>query len=148
MTQLGNRQFDVFMLGDSYSGLLDLQVSDDANVAYGPAVAVQKFLAVLLSRKGSDPLNTASGTSFLAYKDSGKLRTEPLVTMLFSSSAHDAVSQLESARRADSPDDEEVQRVEIESVQVTADTVTIVANLVTLAGSTFEFTVPFRLGTE
>ena len=145
-TNIGQRDVDLYLMGTSAEGQLDMDLSDGGAVVAGPVAAAQKFLAVLLCRKGSDPIDADYGTSFVGMATSGRLRNQPIAEMVLMDSIQDALTQLRTVREDDSPLDEEVAKVDIESVSVAVDSLDVELTLTTMAGTTTTFLVPVRLG--
>ncbi len=140
-----SRPIDVYLLGSVARGTLTLSLDNgDALGAYGPAAAVQKFLVNFLTRRGSNIAAPTRGTGFMQQMTSGRFRNEAEVTMGFSAAVSDVLSYLQGIREDSDPDDEQPAAVTLTSVTLLADSVTIAATLITAAGTSVPFTVPFK----
>ena len=140
-----SRNVDAYLLGDSASGPLSLEMSSGGRMAYGPAAAVQKFLIFFLTKKGSVSTDPDYGTSFMNQLTTGQLRNEAEISMAFTQAAADTLSYLASIRTDDHDTDEEIVAVEVGDISITATTVTISARLHLLSASTITFVAPFEL---
>jgi hypothetical protein len=145
MIELG-RDYDIYLLGNTVKGQLDMRVNKDGLLAFGPAAAVQKFLANFLLTRGTDVTSPSRGTLFMRQLVSGQLRTESQVTMAFATAAHDTLLYLAGIRGVDADPDEEPVAVEVEHVVVAVNSVSVEASLRTAAGRTLNFSVPLSLG--
>ncbi|MFA5525220.1 MAG: hypothetical protein WC992_00145 [Acholeplasmataceae bacterium] len=134
---------DLYLLGEQDNGRLTLRVNRDAQVCRGPAAAAQKFIACLLTIRGSDVSAPHYGSDFMSRLTQGQLRNEAQITMAFSAAAHQVISYLRSFD-ARSPEDEQIVGADIEDMQLAADSLTIRVLLWTAAGETV-FTLPFNL---
>lgn len=137
------RDVDAYVLGGVTRGQLPLTLSRDAHMAYGPALAVQKFLVNMLTTLGSIVTQPERGTDFMRQLVSGELRNETEVTMAFAAAATDTIRYLAGLRTDATDLDEEPLSVEVQAVNVLYDAVEIAATLTTASGRTIDFALPF-----
>lgn len=140
-----SRDYDIHLLGTVDSAnRLALSMPLDALSCYGPAAAVQQFIAVMFTRKGSDSVNPEYGTDFMQSVISGQYSSEHEISMLFLNCASDAISQLAGYNGNVIDEDERVIRASVQSVQITNGTVDIVANLELQSGDSAVAVMPIR----
>lgn len=139
------RDYDVHLLGTADSAnRLSLSVAADAMACFGAPAAVQQFIALLFSSKGSDAINEDSGTDFIRSIRSGQYTSEHEISMLFLNCATDAISQLAGLNGNNVDEDERVVKASVTSVRFTVDSVDIAANLELQSGSSTKVVMPVR----
>lgn len=139
------RDYDIHLLGlADANNKLPLSVSIDAYSCYGPAAAVQQFIAIMFTRKGSDSVNENYGTDFLQSIYDGQYTSEHEISMLFLNCAADAISQLAGYNGNYVDEDERIVRASVTAVTVTAGAVDISASLQLQSGDSTVAVLPIR----
>lgn len=102
----------------------------------------QRFLIILLTRKGTVPYDPAFGTTFMTQAEKGLWRTPADVRRSFYSTRLDFMRQLRAAEREADPDDERVDQVNLIGIELGADRVGLRIHLITRAGPGYRFIAP------
>lgn len=114
-------------------------------ICTGVQKLAQRVLTVLLTKKGSVRYLPQIGTTFMLRADRGEWRTQSDVLMAFTAAKLDLVRQVRGVEQADDPLDEKLAMVNLVSIGLLADRVTLRISVTTQAGNNYQFVAPVRV---
>lgn len=121
---------------------------DDSGLSYittGIEKLAQRVLIVLLTKQGSMLYNQTAGTTFMIDAQSGIWRTIADVELSFHAAKLDLVRQIRAQALDTDPLDEQLVSIEFISASLLGDQAAISLQLVSAAGTSFEFIAPLPL---
>lgn len=107
--------------------------------------AVQRFLIVLLTKKGSVPFDAEEGTILMIAAEQGLWRTVADVEQTFYTARLDAVRQVTSVELDTDPDDEKFADAVLTGVTLSGDMVSLAIMYTTQAGSSYTYLTPIQV---
>lgn len=105
----------------------------------------QRFLLILLTKKGSMRYRPADGTTLMLEAAKGHWRTPAAVELAFNASRLDFMRQLRRMELPDDPADEIVDTVSLQGLTLLPDSVGLRIQLTTRAGSAYTFLTPIAV---
>ena len=126
-------------------GYVSFEFSDSPRKITGIQKVVQTFLKILLTRKGSDPINPSRGTVFSDYAFGANVGSD--ISEMQSiireevSSAEKQCRQIMSSSNRDTSS--QLQKVEVIGVMSDYDSLTLQLRIITAAGAQAAVAIPF-----
>ncbi len=108
----------------------------------------QRVLITLLNKRGSVLYRETDGTAFMTDMERGAWRTQADVFQSFTASKLTLMRQLRGVEEETDPEDERVDDVELENVELEADSVSLTFRLTTLSGDDYTFIAPIPVTTH
>lgn len=118
---------------------------DGGALVTGVLKLAQRFVVVLLTRRGSLPLLPERGTTLLDELASGRATTTQDVHAAFASAVGEAARQLRALERADDPDDERFADATLDRVGWDGAGPQLWVTLRSLAGAARQLVLPVSL---
>lgn len=144
-TNYAGRKYDHFIMGSAPGGSGDrrqatLVFSDDADLAAGIQAAVQSYVTILLTPRGTTP-NADVGSDFMTLLRKTPPRSSADVLTYYQSIVGDVIRQVNLAATGD---DERIVSAPITSSSLEVDSISITVSIVTAAGVGATFVVPIK----
>lgn len=118
---------------------------DNGQLIAGIQKLAQKVLIILLTKTGSRQYVPSEGTDFMLDAQRGMWRTTADVEASFYSARLDVSRQCQASESDNDPDDERWLSLELNTVILAGDKVTIRMTLTSRAGSTYTFLTPLSV---
>jgi hypothetical protein len=146
------RRVDLLAFQGDYPGDRELQAEltlvpegTGGYLCAGIQKLAQRFLTVLLLKRGSLVYFPTSGTLFMIQAEQGLWRTISDVTQAFYSARLATLRQMQAVELSTDPADERIGDAQLLSVTLTPDTVNLRIQLTSLAGSSYTFITPITV---
>lgn len=111
----------------------------------GPQKAVQRYVSLLMTGKGSVFFDPTRGTYFQSAIQGGSIRTDEDLEAYFALASSEVLEYVRD-RFADAPEDEDIDIVNVVSASVMGSSAVLVLEFVFVAGSNVTVTLPVEGG--
>lgn len=122
--------------------------NDSGQICTGVHKLMQRFLLLLLTKRGSFTYDLERGTTFILDAERGYWRTVADVRLSFAAAKDSVRRQLRALEQTSDPSDEIYSDVQLNEVTIGDGRVHMTMTLITQAGSSYNFIAPINLSTR